>query len=309
MVSVKNEWGPLEEVMLGSAVSLTHPGPSPFDVDPGFPFWMRAYYWCVGTFLGGRAFHERTRVKFQKEIEALEAVLSEQGVAVRHPMPIAPHPGEPKGLGQLFPRDILTVVGETLVVCRTHGNSRWKEWRGIESFLREMRQAGVSIADERDAPSEVILEGGDVLVDLPNVYVGQGKYTSNAAGANWLQEALGPTVNVIPVETKQSTTLHLDCALALIGPKQAIIDRSALPDPLPAPLRDFDVIDVSAKEGMGLATNVFVVDPKTIVISDGYPDLFQALQKRGWQVIQLPFPHHVSEGGAFHCATVPLRRA
>lgn len=72
--------------------------------------------------------------KYVAELGALQKVLLEHGVAVYHPVPIAPLAEEPPGLGQMFARDPIIAVGNTLIVGQLQIEMRRKERRGLDSL-------------------------------------------------------------------------------------------------------------------------------------------------------------------------------
>jgi N-dimethylarginine dimethylaminohydrolase len=106
-----------------------------------------------------------------------------------------------------------------------------------------------------------------------------------------------------------SGILHLDCCLTLIGPRLGIIHRDSLVQPLPPPLNTYEFIEVDARTRHELGTNALVLDEKTIVVQSRHHHLQRQLRERGFHIIPLDFTWHARLGGAFRCATVPLRRS
>ncbi len=199
------------------------------------------------------------------------------------------------------------VVGNTLIVGQLQIEMRRKERRGFDSLLDELTCNSAHVVSI--SSNDIFLEGGDVIIDLPYVYVGVSKYGSNIKGVEWLQSQLGTDVKVVPVPLIASGILHLDCCMTLIGSRLGIIHRESLVNPLPPPLDTYEFIEVDACTRQELGTNVLILDPKTIIVQSRHVQLQQDLQERGFRTIPLDFSWHTRLDGAFRCATAPIRRS
>jgi N-dimethylarginine dimethylaminohydrolase len=305
-IAVHNEWSRLEEVVLGIAPALYFPGVQPLEMELANPWWRRVSTAVLYMLAKGRRVPEWITQKYVAELEALRKVLLESGVTVHSPVPVTPLAQEPPGLGQMFARDPIVAVGNTLVVGQLQIEMRRKERRGFDPLLDELALNGARVAST--SSDHIFLEGGDVIIDLPYVYIGVGKYGSNLKGVEWLQSQLGGAVKVVPVPLAVSGILHLDCCMTLIGPRLGIIHRESLVNPLPPPLDAYEFIEVDARTRQELGTNVLVLDPETIIVQSRHVQLRQHLRERGFRVISLDFSWHTWLGGAFRCATAPIRR-
>jgi N-dimethylarginine dimethylaminohydrolase len=308
-VSVNNEWSTLREVVLGIASRLYWP-------DPGTVFLKETSPWCMvligrigGALLAGRPMPRWTGALLAPELRELEMVLARHDVVVHRPDPIRPHPGEPAGLSQVFARDPVIVVGDTVILAAQKLPMLRKEIRGFGRLLDRIRAAGARVVRVPAEAEDTFIEGGDVLVDLPYVFVGVGELASNLNGARWLQEQLGPKVHVVAVPIVKRGVFHLDTCLTLIGPRTGIVCREALADPLPPPLCEYDLIAVDERTRAGLGTNVLMLDSRTVIAQRRHRRLLARLRARGFRTVALDFGWHALGGGAFRCATHPLRRA
>ncbi len=305
-VSVHSEWARLEAVILGIAPELYFPATHPIELEPLNRWWQRVLAAMLYTIAKGRRVPTWITQKYVAELETLRKVLLEHGVTVHRPVPITPLAEEPLGLGQMFARDPIMAVGHTLIVGQLQIEMRRKERRGFGALLSAWSDNSTRVASV--SSDDIFLEGGDVIVDLPYVYVGVGKYASNAKGVEWLQSQLGTKAKVVPVPLAVSGILHLDCCMTLIGPRLGIIHPESLINPLPPPLDTYEFIEVDARTRRELGTNVLVLDAKTIIVQSRHIQLQQDLRKRGFRVIPLDFSWHAWLGGAFRCATAPIRR-
>jgi len=220
---------------------------------------------------------------------------------------------------QAFPRDPMVVIGDTFVETAMYAPYRRKERFAIRRTLGErLAQSDVRILsmpepyplpEGRDGYGPgTYLEGGDVFVLGRDIYVGNTGNASSREGARWLQNALGRHYRVHEIKLSRKF-LHLDCVLATPRPGLAIVCKDGFGEGLPSFLKNWDLIEVSPQDAEEkLATNVLVVDQKTVVAAQEAPDVADALAKAGQEVILTPFSAIYLWGGAFRCWHHPLVR-
>lgn len=73
-------------------------------------------------------------------------------------------------------------------------------------------------------------------------------------------------------------------------------------------LDQFTKTEVTVQEQFELATNVFVIDPKTIIINAAHQRLIQILKDIGFNIIPIDFSQTAKYGDAFRCTTCPIER-
>lgn len=306
-IRVENEYGQLKTVILGVAPSLYFPGTHDIESEDESAWWKKGITRLIYPLFSGRAVPRFLVRKYQRELEGLRDALTSRGVQVLRLDEVRVQLEEPPGLGQMYARDSVLCVNETMIAANLQIDMRNKEMRGYRSILNKISAAGAKI--ETISPSsDIYLEGGDVIVDLPYVYVGIGKYASNMKGAQWLQQRLGSEIMVVPIRLANDGILHLDCCMTLIGEKQGIIHRESLQSPLPYPLNTYDFIEVDQKTRVEMGTNILMVGPKQIIVQKRHISLQQQLKERDFAVIPLDFTWHARLDGAFRCATCPIYR-
>lgn len=305
-LAVYNEWDSIAEIVVGDGRSVYFPGHHPIEDEAQHSRLRRLRNRIAYGLFQGFKVPDWITSPLREELDGLTQELVRRSTAVMHPNPVRPESDEPAGIGQMFARDPIMTVGSTLVVGALQIEMRRKELRGLEPILQSLADRGAKIA--RLTEPGAYLEGGDVMLDWPNVYVGIGKYGSNMAGARWLQEILGDEAQVIPVPLAVPGILHLDCCMTLIGPRLGIICRDTLVTPLPKPLDEYDFIEIDEQTRREMGGNVLVLNPRTIVLQKRHPNLATALADRGYTVVPLQFTSHANLDGAFRCATAPLRR-
>jgi N-dimethylarginine dimethylaminohydrolase len=260
MVSIHNEWSALKEVVLGDATNMYPPHPG--TVVPGtyLPAWARALEHVLYAVRRNRPVPRFVTRRFSRELAALGGILRENDVAVSRPSPVHPLPGEPPGLSQVFARDPAMVIGNRLILARQRAESLRKEIRGFSRLLARLGAEAVPIIDTR-AEDDIFLEGGDVLVDEPYVFVGTGRRATNEAGVRWLRRTLGSRYQVVSVPLADPNAFHLDTCLTIVGPHLAVAHPPALQLPLPPPLCDYTLVPVDARTYRQLGVNLLVVRP------------------------------------------------
>ena len=227
--------------------------------------------------------------------------LTARGVAVHqpHPLPYLPD--------QMMTRDIGVVIGDTFVVTTMAAKSRRHEWRGY-AHLFEHFPEHVKVLF---GPEDLVIEGGDIVVDQGKVFVGIGQRTT-LAGAAWLMQ-LVPGYEIVPVNLNGlddgEDVLHLDCSFLPVGDGFALIYPGGMRD-VPAALREsYELIEVSRDEQQMLGTNVLSLSPDCVISRDDSVRINSEMRARGIEVIELPYSEPPKTGGSFRCCTLPLHRA
>ena len=174
-------------------------------------------------------------------IPSLAESVAREGVTVRQP------DGPP-----CLVRDALVVVGNHAIEGALRQPGRHAERFAVRPFVQKA-------ALERGArwssvppgwPNAVdgpFLEGGDVLLNGREIYVGMSGLSSDLAGIDWLEALLGAGYRVIPVPLKSDVT-HLQDVLALVRPGLLLWCADRLVDGLPTSLRGWEAIAVPKGE-------------------------------------------------------------
>ena len=242
-----------------------------------------------------------TAAEVTAQLNGFIDVLVARGIDVRqpHPLPYLPD--------QMMTRDIGVVIGDTFVVTTMAAKSRRHEWRGY-SHLFEHFPEHVKVLF---GPEDLVIEGGDVIVDRGKVFVGIGQRTT-LAGAAWLMQ-LVPDFEIVPINLSGlhhgEDVLHLDCSFLPVGDGHALIYPDGMRD-IPATLREtYDLIEVTREEQQMLGTNVLSLAPDCVVSREDSTRINAEMRARGIDVIELPYSEPPKTGGSFRCCTLPLHRA
>ncbi|ALS02502.1 arginine deiminase [Enterococcus silesiacus] len=304
-INVYNEYDPLKTVIIGDAQNLFFPDSHDIEKEKNMPTWKKFMTNIVYRLLRGKRVPRFIVQKFRNELAEFEKLLLENDITVLKVAPITLGQSEPFGLGQMYARDSVMCVGDLLIEGHLQIEMRKKERLGYKKLIEEIKKKNNVATISQSDP--VFLEGGDVLVDYPNVFVGIGKYASNIAGIAWLKEQLNSDWHIIPVFLNDDAILHLDCCMTIIAPKTAIIHRDSLKQ-LPEELQDYTFIPINAKTRQEMGGNVLVIGEKKVIVQKRHQALQKELLNRGFTVLPLSFTWHTLLDGAFRCASCPLER-
>ncbi|WP_428664439.1 hypothetical protein [Reyranella sp.] len=309
-----HEWGKLREVVIGIAPA-----------EDFVVFHEESQRWLTPEGAEFARRHSGRRLididaelakRIERQVDALAELIAREGVTVHRPERLK---GEerrfmaPNGEGgQLFPRDGMIVVDDRAIDASLRLRCRQRERFGLRPVIQRMvAQRGARWSSVPfGSPAAVdgpFLEGGDVLLNGRQIYVGMSGCASDMAGIDWLSALLGGDYRVIPVALR-SNVRHLDRALALIKPGLLVWCPPSLIDGLPTALRDWDKIEVAVEEASLFATNGLVLEEGHVVIDAGNERVIGELKRRGIDVIPVPFDGPISLGGGLRSAHHPLLR-
>ncbi len=155
---------------------------------------------------------------------------------------------------------------------------------------------------------DMYLERGDVLTDNFNVYVGYSGNATSIAGIEWLQQLLGSPYKVYKIDLHPKI-LHLDTVCMLHRPGLLSYYPEFIKE-LPEPLEAWDKIEIKKleNEDEAFGANGLMLDPNTMVMAKQYERLVPEYEKRGIEVITIPFDTCIHWGVGVRCAVGPLHR-
>jgi glycine amidinotransferase len=256
------------------------------------------------------------------QVEQLVRILHTRGVIVHRPRPLTAaeqlFPGSgPAGGSLFFMRDPILVIGSRIIDLAMRFDFRRRQRFALREIIEERSAADdvqflsmpepVPVAPEQAVGAGAFLEGGDVLLNGNEIYVGVSGHASSAAGALWLRKLVAGDAKVYVVKLADSI-LHLDCALSIPRPGLVIACLQALPEGLPGVLRGWDLIDVTYEEARRLACNGLILDADTYVMDRTHRRVAEELKRRNVNVITTPFELPARFGGGLRCTHHPLVR-
>ncbi len=317
-----SEYGVLREVVVGSAANLHLP---PYGNDLlHYPGPLRDALLANGAGPLDVAHHfPDLYAETVRQIDAIAATFEAHGVRVHRPRPY--HQAETRyldslqpGWSQLYPADPVFMLGEHFLELSLRRAYRRKEVFPLRELVAPMLagQAGLHhVAMPQSAPFTPsgegpgpFLEGGDILIVGRDVIVGQGQLCSDRAGLDWLSSYLADwNYRVHPLAIR-GPILHALGLICLLREGLAMAHLPALADGLPAPIADWDVIEISEEEMHGHATVGVSLDDKRYMIDPRFTRLMGELEKHAIEPVPTPCDAIGFWGGAIRCVTLPLAR-
>ncbi|MEU9247440.1 inosamine-phosphate amidinotransferase 1 [Streptomyces sp. NPDC048385] len=336
LVSVHNEWDPLEEVIVGVAENARVPLG-----DKGLHAIRYPETEGVESIPSGP--HPGDVIKqAAEELSLLSEKLAELGVRVRRPE-VTDHSlkfGTPDwasdGMYNYCPRDIFLVVGRTVLETPMSLRSRFLETFAYKAIMLDYMKSGArwvsapkpALPDDGynvDDPEAFALLEREPVFDAANILkLGEDLIylvsdTGNRLGAQWLQTFLGDRYRVHPCDNLYAQT-HIDTTIVLIRPGLVLLNPDRVGDHnLPAPLARWDKIYAPPMVDVGyqgvaygsawVGMNLLMVNPELAIVEKRQTELIRLLNAHGVQVEALTLTHARTLGGGFHCVTLDTRRA
>ncbi|WP_328383217.1 inosamine-phosphate amidinotransferase 1 [Streptomyces sp. NBC_00400] len=337
LVNVHNEWDPLEEIIIGTAVGARVPTAdrSVFAVE------YAGDYDSQDQIPSG-AYPDRVVKETEEELHVLAEELTKLGVTVRRPGTrdnaalIKTPDWETDGFHDYCPRDGLLAIGQTIIETPMALRARSLESLAYKDTLREYFDSGSrwlaapkpqltdasyaphAPAGERLTDMEPVFDAANILrfgTDLLYLVSDSG----NELGARWLQSAVGDTYTVHPCRRLYAST-HVDSTIVPLRPGLVLINPSRVNDRnMPDFLRSWQTITCPELVDIGftgdkphcsvwIGMNLLVVRPDLAVVDRRQTELIKLLEKHGMNVLPLQLTHSRTLGGGFHCATLDVRR-
>ena len=250
-----------------------------------------------------------------------------------------------RGFTTACPRDAYLVFGDEIIESPLCWRSRYFEQDAYRSLFKAYFQAGArwtsaprpqlsddlyrhdfKLPGEGDPMEytinefEPVFDAADFVKAGRDVFVTRSNVT-NLFGIEWLRRHLGPgyTIHEIPSLCRQP--MHIDSTFMPLAPGKVLVNPDYCDvERLPAVLKRWDVLvaprpdpvsGIMAKISMcspWTSINVLMLDEKRVVVDSSQPTLIRALKDWGFDPMPIPFLAYGPFGGAFHCATLDIRR-
>lgn len=335
-----SEWDPLEEVIVGRVDGACVPV-----WDSVLAATMPAQHMPFFTAEGGRRFPESILTRAARELDNFAAVLESEGITVRRPDSVdwstafqTPHFNQPAGLYAAMPRDFLLVVGDEIIESPMAWRSRYFEFRAYRKLLKEYFATGArwtaapkpELSDELYHPAydsraanhsaitefEPVFDAADFVRFGRDIFC-QKSHVTNQFGIDWLRHHLGEEYRIHVLNFNDPKAMHIDATLVPLARGRLLLNAEravALPQmfknweilfPPPPVIPDDHPLYFTSK---WVSINVLSLNEEQVVVEEQERPLIEFLKNHGFKPIPLPFRNFMSLGGAFHCATVDVRR-
>lgn len=215
----------------------------------------------------------------------------------------------PNAKYQLFIRDPLMVIGDKMVVNYMKEKDRQSELAGANVLIQDIDPSKIIFT-----PHDIVIEGGDVIPHLKNLFVGQeGMRTSNT-GLEFLKQEFNNDFNVVPIymefDKVKKAWLHLDCVFNPIWYDTAIIFPDGIKQESLLLIESIfpNIIIITEKEKDELAANVFSLGNKTVILQARHTRIIKELENQGFTVEIINFYDTIKYDGYSRCMTSPIER-
>ncbi|MCK8141489.1 arginine deiminase family protein [Flavobacterium sp. I-SCBP12n] len=300
-LNINNESSRLRAVVLGSAVSS---GPVPEVAEAYDPK-------SLEHILAGTYPKEQDMVN---EMQAFKNVLQKYDVAVYRPENI-------ENYNQIFTRDIGFVIEDIFVKSNILPN-RELEIDAIQYIIDQIDPKKVV-----RPPSEVHIEGGDVMLWNDYIFIGTYKGSdykdyitarTNMLGVQYIRD-LFPHKIVKEFDLVKSkieardNALHLDCCFQPLGNNKAIIYKNGFREEadylfLVNLFGKENLFQITRDEMFDMNSNLFSIDTNVVVSERNFTRLNNWLRQNGFIVEEIPYAEIAKQEGLLRCSTLPLIR-
>lgn len=341
-----NEWDPLEEVIVGridGAVIPAYHISSSYNLSPG----MRKLYRLFGGrrypgFLTRRA--QKQLDEFVHILEA-EGVRVRRPDPVDFGRKYSSPDWTSRGFTVACPRDSVLIIGDEIIETPMPWRCRYFETFAYRSLFKEYFASGArwtaapkpQLLDDLYRHDHVMPKPGEPITYVINenepvfdaadftrcgrdIFVTRSNVT-NLAGIEWLRRHLGNGFRVHEVASLCRDPQHIDSTLVPLAPGKVLVNPEYLdmkripevfknwdilvapdPDPLP-PSRTW--LSMVSK---WISVNVLSLDEERVIVERSQPSMIKKLKEWGFKPIPCDFVDYGPFGGAFHCATLDVRR-
>lgn len=342
-----NEWDPLEEVIVGRLEGAVIP-PRHVAVDFNVPGFTARLHRIVAGHPYPRWMFRRAQAELEGFIQLLESehiAVRRPEVVDHRARFLTPH-WSSHGFCDACPRDGFAVLGDEILETPMCWRSRYFEADAYRSLFKEYFRAGAgwSAAPRPQLPDELfddsyrvpqageplrylitefepVFDAADFVRCGRDLFIIRSNVT-NQAGIAWLRRHLasrGLRVHEIPSLCRQP--MHIDSSFMPLAPGKVLVNPEYVDvDRLPRILEHWDVLiapppdpvdDLAAKISMcspWTSINVLMLDERRVVVDASQSTLQRALRGWGFEPLPIPFLAYGPFGGAFHCATLDVRR-
>ncbi|MGB1051622.1 MAG: dimethylarginine dimethylaminohydrolase family protein [Chitinophagales bacterium] len=293
-----HEWDRLTSIIVGSALDSGQPPREQDCYDPTTLATVKRGIYPKQELLG-------------QQLEALAKTLESLSVKVYRPKNLPQ-------VDQIFARDVGFVIQDVLVRSKMI-EDRAMEWEGVKDLLQGVKSV--------TPPSDVLIEGGDVLISGNKLYVGYSDEATisslktartNEKSLLWLQKIF-PDIQVVGVQLIKDdldltkNVLHLDCAFMPLGLGHCIVYKEGFrtEDDYHKITEDYpmeNIFHVNQEEAILLATNLLSIDRHCIVSDKRFTRVNKWLESNGYDIHLVDYSAIGKLGGLLRCSTLPLER-
>ena len=179
--------------------------------------------------------------------------------------------------------------------------------RGEEaSITRAVAALGIPILQTTIGTG--MFEGGTFAKLTPKVAAFGTSIRCNAEASDQLRELLARMGIELIVVPMGGFSIHIDAHFGMVDVDKALIDAPGLPHWFLDRLAELGIEPIWCHPGEEWAINCLTVRPGRVIMPDDSPRTAELLERRGIEVVRIPYFELHKNGGGIHCSTMELRR-
>ena len=304
MIDSRNEWDPLEAIVVGSATAANWPAKDPVFAEEG-----KKTTWSQTPVPSGPVPVDIID-QANRELDVLSETLAHYGATVYRPRQMDFVKNQ--GLYNYCPRDRLLIWKDIIVDVNMMYPCRNQE---IQNYTRLLEQARQVVIMPRD--QGLILDAANVC-RLGDTWLFLESASGNREAYEWLS-AQFPAVTIELCNFYAG--VHIDSTIVPLREGLVLLNADRVTaDNCPQAFRDWQKIWVTDDmivpqafyqypyASKWIAMNMLVLDPETVILDAAQTQLITILQQHGIDTIPLTLSHSRTLGGGFHCVTLDTRR-
>jgi len=306
-------------------------------------FFQHYKYWPRRFILGPA---QRELEEFIHILEA-EGVTVRRPDLVDHGRSFATPNWKSRGYTASCPRDCFLVVGDDIITSPMSWRSHYFTADAYYSLFQEYFRKGARwtcaprplLADTLFDPdytvprddeemrfaireTEIVFDAADFVRCGRDLFVQQSNVT-NQAGIEWVRRHLGNAYRVHEIPCLSKKRMHIDTTFLPLAPGKVLVnplycDVKALPPilkswdkliaPEPVMVNSGWFNETAAMCSVWIHMNVLMLDTERVIVEKSQETMIRALKDWGFKPIPCAFMDFIPFGGAFHCATLDIRR-
>ena len=304
MIDSRNEWDPLEAIIVGSATHANWPTSDPVFAEEGSKTTWRE------TPVPSGPVPQDIVDQANRELDVLCETLARYGATVYRPRPMD-FVAE-QGMYNYCPRDRLLIWKDIIVDVNMMYPCRDQEIHNYSRLLEQARQVVIMPRDQG-----LILDAANVC-RLGDTWL----FLESASGNREAYEWLSAQFTEITIELCNFYAgVHIDSTIVPLREGLVLLNADRVTaDNCPHAFKDWQKIwvtdDMIVPQGFyqypyaskWIAMNMLVLDPETVILDAEQTQLITILRQHGIDAIPLTLSHSRTLGGGFHCVTLDTRR-
>ena len=302
MIDSRNEWDPLEAIVVGSATNANWPSD-----DPVFAIESSKTSWTETPVPAGPV-PEWIVEEANVELDQLTEILVDYGAVVYRPKPM--DFVELDGMYNYCPRDRLLVCGDTVVDVNMMYPCRNQETEALQQIIRQAKKVLTMPRDQG-----MVLDAANVC-RLGDTWLYLQSHSGNMAAYDWLCNQF-PDIDIELCNFYSG--VHIDSTIVPVREGLVLLNASRVNESnCPEAFDSWEKIYINDVVPQGfyqypyaskwIAMNMLVLDPKTVIVDAAQTELITILKSKGIDAIPHTLSHSRTLGGGFHCVTLDTRR-